>query len=217
MVNDRVLLDGTGAATTIYVHMTIPAGTQRHRRNPLRLRRHALAIGVFAVSGIVAVLAASPRGSADDRCSTSPVFDLPAQLATPDGLRENEGAHLVGRWPVDEGMLELWLIAADGKISDAFLTLSRRQLKRASGALPKDVTSCIKVMAASGAAGRSASLSSLLVARAWAATAEGSYRAIRSCVAPATKGGSRMCYYALERRENNVWKGLTVFMTAVGG
>lgn len=180
-------------------------------------RRRAAGIGAVVLVGILGAVAVLRHAGADDRCSTSSVFELPVQLSTPDGLRDQEGAHLIGRWPVDEGVLEIWLIAAEGKISEAFLTLSRRQLKRAAGALPKDIANCIKVMAALDPSNRRADATSWLVSPALAAIPESSYRIIRSCAAPTGKAKPRMCHYALERRENNVWKALAVYGAAIGG
>jgi hypothetical protein len=178
-------------------------------------RWRAVTSGAIALAGLLCVVLLARGGAADNRCVASPVFDLPAELSTPEGLRAYEGAHLVGRWQVQEGALEVWLIVAEGKVSEAFLTLSRRQLKRTTGALPKDVANCIKVMAALDPAGPYADAPSWLVRPALAAVAEGSYRIIRSCAVPKSKTSPSMCHYALERREQNVWKSLAVFMANV--
>jgi hypothetical protein len=184
-------------------------------RGPVSARWRAVAFGAVVLAGALSAVLLPRGGAADNRCVASPVFDLPAALSTSEGLRAYEGAHLIGRWPVEEGALEVWLIVTDGKVSEAFLTLSRRQLKRTTGALPQDVANCIKVMAALDPAGQYADVSSWLVRPALAAVADGSYRIIRSCAVPKSKTSPSMCHYALERREQNVWKSLAVFMANV--
>jgi hypothetical protein len=184
---------------------------------PSSARFRAATHCAIALIGASFILLSARDGVADDRCSVSPVFNLPAELSTPDGLRAREGAHVIGRWQVKEGVLEVWLIATGGKISESFLTLSRRQLKRTKGTPPKSVANCIKVMAAFGPDRPRAGPPSWLIRSAQAAAADGSYRIVRSCAAPAKKGSKRLCHYALDRQESTVWKHLGVFSTTVSG